>query len=110
TILGREAAELSEAAGQRDLSHRRIGAASLECAPGIGKTRLTQPAERGRAEECPEVALEGARAHAGDRGEQVEVDRIRKMTAQPVERADKVGRQSRRGQAFRQLADRKSVV
>jgi hypothetical protein len=42
------------------------------------------------------VTFEGPRTDAGDRGEHLQVDRLGKMAAQPVERADKVGRQGYR--------------
>jgi hypothetical protein len=91
TVFGRKTAELHEAAGQRDACDRRIGATSLERAPNVGEARSAEPPERGRTQECFEVAFEGTRAYAGDRREQVQVDRLRKVAAQPVERADKVG-------------------
>ena len=88
-------------AGCRDLGDVRRAAGVEQALTRKRQPRSTDPAERRRAEICPEMRFERTRPNACDRRQGLEPYRLVQITLEPAKRAHQIARQRLAG--FREL-------
>src|SRR5262249_55401825 len=96
-VLGREPAELTKPAGQRNTGNRRFAMAVGQLLPSADKPQAAYPSMGRAVEEHAEVSFERSRVHIGNWREAVAANRLVQMGAHPRERTSEPRRQGNRG-------------